>query len=318
MIEVLRPGILTTVQDLGRPGWRSSGVPVGGALDAMALRVANAIVGNDDAAAGLECTVRGPVLRFLAPAHVALAGAPVEGVEMLRELNLPAGAELSLENIQRAGRVYLAVAGGIDVPMVLGSRSTHLAGGFGGFEGRALRTGDQLAVGRSGRVAEPRAKWSVSASMVPDVLSDLQVLRVLAGPQYEWFGEAAQQGLWNEEFVVMPMSDRMGLRLSGEPVRCAMQREMISTPVALGSLQVPPDGQPIILLADCQTLGGYPQIATIISADIPSLARLRPRQRIRFEQVSLVEAQYHRRVIDTAFAALRAGLAEKMSHHGDP
>ncbi|MBP8257330.1 MAG: biotin-dependent carboxyltransferase [Opitutaceae bacterium] len=318
MIEVLRPGILTTVQDLGRPGWRSSGVPVGGALDAMALRVANAIVGNDDAAAGLECTVRGPVLRFSAPARVALAGAAVDGINMLRELDLAEGAELSLESIQRAGRAYLAIAGGIDVPRVLGSRSTHLAGGFGGLEGRALRVGDRLAVGRTVSSGQSRARWSVSAGMVPDVVCDLQVIHVLAGPQYEWFDEAALQEFWGQEYVVMPMSDRMGLRLSGEAIRCGMKREMISTPVALGSLQVPPDGQPIVLLADCQTLGGYPQISTVISADIPKLARLRPRQRIRFEQVSLVEAQYHRRVMDTAFAALRAGLAEKLSHHGDP
>lgn len=317
MIEVLRSGILTTVQDLGRTGWRSSGVPVGGALDTMALRVANAIVGNDDAAAGLECTVRGPVLRFISPARIALAGAAVDGVERLRELELSAGAELSLESIQRAGRVYLAVAGGIDVPLVLGSRSTHLAGGFGGFEGRALRTGDRLAVSSPGNVVRSRTSWSVSADMIPDGVSDLQVIRVLAGPQYEWLGESEQEGLWRGEFVVTPMSDRMGLRLSGEAIRCNQPRVMISAPVALGALQVPPDGQPIVLLADCQTLGGYPQIATVISADVPRLARLRPRQRLRFEQVSLMEAQYHRRVIDTAFSALRAGLAEKRSHHED-
>lgn len=314
MIEIVRGGILTTVQDLGRPGWQASGVPVGGALDAMALRVANAIVGNDDAAAGLECTVRGPVLRFLAPARIALAGADVDGVAMRRPLQFAEGDELSLEKIRRGGRVYLVVAGGIAVPPVLGSRSTHLAGGFGGHEGRALRPGDRLPIGRAtntkGFDGAP-ARWSVAESMVPDVVAERLVLRAVAGPQEEWFGEEARQRFWGSEFVVTPQSDRMGLRLSGVAIELEERREMISEPVAFGSVQVPPDGQPIVLLADRQTLGGYPKIATVISADAPALARLRPGQRVAFGQVSLVEAQYHRRVMDTAFAALRAGLAEK-------
>ncbi|MBE7537280.1 MAG: biotin-dependent carboxyltransferase [Opitutaceae bacterium] len=319
MIEVVRAGILTTVQDLGRPGWRASGVPLGGALDSMALRVANAVVGNEDSAAGLECTVRGPVLRFLSPARIAVAGAGVEGVAGRRVLDIEAGAEVSLEGIVRGGRVCLAVAGGIDVPLVMGSRSTHLAGGFGGHEGRALRAGDRLAIGRGGSPASrTHERWSVSPEMVPDVNDDTQVFRVLAGPQHDWFDDAARRTFWEGPFAVTAMSDRMGLRLSGQAVPRSESREMISAPIALGSVQVPPDGQPIVLLADCQTLGGYAQIAVVISADIPRLARLRPGQWVRFEQVSLVEAQYHRRAMDTAYAALRAGLAEKTMHHGEP
>ncbi len=313
MIEVLRGGVLTTVQDLGRPGWQSSGVPVGGALDTIALRVANVIVGNDDAAAGLECTARGPVLRFLMPARIALCGADVDGVAMRRPLLFAAGEELSLEGIRRGGRVYMSVAGGIAVPRVLGSRSTHLAGGFGGCGGRALRAGDRLPVGTTDNLSWARgapAHWSVAESMVPELLSEHVVLRAVAGPQEDWFDEDARRRFWDAEFVVDSKSDRMGLRVSGDSILPEGPRNMISEPVAFGSVQVPPDGLPIILLADRQTLGGYPKIATVISADRPKLARLHPGQRISFGQVSLVEAQYHRMVMDTAFAALRAGLAE--------
>jgi KipI family sensor histidine kinase inhibitor len=303
-VRVLRPGLLTTVQDLGRSGWRSAGVPLGGAMDPFALRVANLLVGNPEDAAGLELTLAGPELEFSAETRVAVGGAEFEGVPSWRTLTVAAGERLAFGACRQGCRAYLAVAGGIAVPPVLGSRSTYLRGEFGGFAGRALREGDRLPLGEPrGAIPARPAGWRVSTLILPAYSPEPQ-LRVIAGPQAPEFGEE----LWAAEFSLTSQSDRMGLRLAGPALGRRGGTELLSTAVAPGTVQVPPDGQPILLMADAQTIGGYPQAAHVIGADLPVAAQLRPGDRVRFREVDLAEAQGLARARERDLGILRAGL----------
>lgn len=286
MIEVLRAGLLDLVMDLGRPGFRAQGVPEGGAADASALILANRLLGNPDHAAGLELLWRGPALRFPQGGRVALAGADLgarlEGaqVEPGRALEIAPGSELDLGLAQTGLRTYLAVAGGIDVPLVLGSRSTFLPGGFGGWQGRALRAGDALPLGaagasRQGRFAQPGGEGA---------------LRVVPGPQLAGFADAALHTLTAAEFGVSADSNRLGMRLSGPALDYA-GGELASQAVLPGAIQVPPDGRPIILGWDGPVTGGYPVIAGVIAADLPRLAQLRPGAALQFTFVDAGQAR---------------------------
>lgn len=280
LIEVLQPGALTTVQDLGRPGHEASGVSPGGAVDPESLRAANLLVGNDPSAAALEVCLSGPILKFHSKAVVAW----VDGLGKSREIS--AGEVIDLSKLTSGVRGYLAVAGGIQVPKVLGSASTDLRAGFGGHHGRALRAGDRLRCGVAGVFPKPGAWHIGQAGRVSQI-----ELRFLAGAQQEWFSAKALERFHSEIYQVTPQSDRMGARLTGPPLELETPREMISQPVACGTIQVPPDGQPIILLAERQTLGGYPQIGHVISVDLPQLARAWPGTRVTFREVSWQEAQ---------------------------
>jgi len=308
MIEVIKPGLSTTLQDLGRPGWQSQGVSVGGAADPLALRVANMIAGNQEDAVGLECALVGPVLRFHAPTWLAMAGACAVGQPSLRRFLIAAGTDLSLEQISLGARLYLAVAGGVQAPLVLGSASTSISSGWPGLTGRTLRAGDRL------QTATPRLKfptrptqWSASFRFLPPP-GNSRTLRVLRGPQDDWFSETVWRAFLGEFYGVSGRSDRMGVRLQGSPLLLAEPRELISEGVAFGSVQVPPDGQPIVLLAERQTLGGYPKIANVITADRSIVAQLRPGDRVRFELTSPQAALelLHRQ--ERALTTLRAGL----------
>ena len=295
--EVVEPGGLTTVQDLGRPGHESCGVSPGGAVDRQALQMANMLVGNHEGAAALELCLSGPVLKFHAESVVALAGAtgksrPVAAGETVDFSKLPGGV-----------RACLAVAGGLRVPEILGSAATDLRAGFGGFHGRALRAGDRLEINEPGDFPKC-GDWHVGRG---GRLTSLE-LRFLPGVQQHWFSEEARWRFRNEIFQLTPASDRMGARLSGEPLRLAEAREMISQPVACGSIQVPPDGQPIILLAERQTIGGYPQIGQVISVDLPKLARAWPGTALRFREVTWEEAQQLRQRNERDFNWLQTGL----------
>ena len=309
-ISVLKPGLLTTVQDLGRFGYQQTGLVVSGALDAAALRSANLLVGNPADVAGLECTLRGPTLRFEANALLALTGAnlaaSIDGqpVPLGRPVAVRTGAVLTFGAPKASGRAWLAVAGGVAVPPVLGSRATYLRAALGGLAGRALRVGDELPVGEwpaTGRrlfeVLKPReaacwapARWYAAPAPLARP-SELLWLRALPGPEYEQFAPASQQALWNEEFTVTPAADRMGARLSGPELRRSTSAELLSSAVTFGTVQVPAGGQPIVLLADRQTTGGYPRLAQVITADLGRLAQALPSTRLRFQPVTLAEAQ---------------------------
>ncbi len=304
-VEILRPGVFTTVQDLGRPGHRAEGVPLGGAADSLALRVANLLVGNAEGEAALEFTLTGPELKFLRDTLVAIGGADVDGVPPGRPFVIHAGATLDLSRLDRGCRGYLAIAGGIDVPVVLGSRSTFVRGGFGGLVGRTLRTGDRLMVPNVHRAAG--AHWQIDARIRPELAPPV-TLRVVAGAHTDEF----DGGLMAQAFKVSPQSDRMGVRLAGAALPRSATRELISAPVTPGTVQVPPDGQPIVLLADAQTIGGYPRLAHVITVDMARAAQLRPGDGVRFVMVSLDEARRLRHAQERALVLLRAGLAQKI------
>jgi biotin-dependent carboxylase-like uncharacterized protein len=303
-VEVLRAGMHTTVQDLGRFGWRADGVPVSGATDPFALRVANLLVGNPEGAAALELSLVGPDLRFRRDALVALGGAEFDGLIPWRPVRVTAGTILQLGAARSGCRGYLAVAGGIQVEPVLGSRSTLVRAGLGGWGGRALRAGDVLPLPECGR--ELRGSWRVDPRLLP-AYSSAPCVRVLAGAQAGEFPRS-----WLEtSFTVGRESDRMGLRLGGARIARAPAGELLSSPVAPGTIQVPPDGQPIVLLADAGTIGGYPQIAHVAAVDLPLVAQLRPGDTVRFREVPLGEARALAEAREHSLALLRAGLKEK-------
>ncbi len=291
VVEVLDPGLLTTVQDAGRTGHRRTGVSGAGPVDAHAHAAANRAVGNREDAAGLECTVAGPSLVFLAPLRFAVAGADLGAVLERAELGawpVPLGAGVLARpgNVlrftgRRSGcRAYVALRGGIDVPAVLGSRATDLPSGFGGVAGRALAASDRLAVSATagdGAVPRdsPRERHAASSTV-----------RVLLGPQADRFDAETVARFLASPWRVGAASDRVGCRLEGEPLRHRGPAEILSDGMVPGSVQVPPDGRPIVLMADGPTTGGYPKIGTIVTADLPRLAQLMPGEgEVRFEAV---------------------------------
>jgi antagonist of KipI len=305
-IRVIRPGMLTTVQDLGRRGHLAEGVPSGGAADTFALRVANLLVGNPEDAPALEITLTGPELEFDEAAWVAVGGARFEGLPAWRPLRVEAGGMLRFGRRTQGCRAYLAVAGGIDVAPVLDGRGTFLAAGLGGFQGRALREGDRVPVAPSRR--RPVGRWTIDERVLPRYSTEARV-RTLPGAQAGEFGQA----LGGSRFAVSAKSDRMGIRLDGPPLVRAGGEEMVSAAVAPGTVQVPPDGHPIILMADAQTIGGYPRVAHVLGVDLPLLAQLAPGDGVRFIASSLAEAHALAHAREHDLALLRQGLAAKFS-----
>jgi biotin-dependent carboxylase-like uncharacterized protein len=292
MIEVMRAGGCDLVMDLGRPGQGALGVPAGGAADPAALAAANRLVGNDADAAGLEITLAGPVLRFPAGGVAALTGAPFEasrssGAMVLwnQTMLLGAGETLALGRAQSGCRCWLAVRGGLAVPPVMGSRSTFLPAGFGGWLGRALQAGDSLP----GAAADDAVTWRRASP--PGIGAEGEAgLRVIAGPQIGAFDDAGLTALFGGAYRVTAASDRRGLRLTGARVP-HRRLELPSQGVLPGAIQVPPDGQPIILGWDGPVTGGYPVVAAVIAADWPRLAQLQTGDAVRFETLAVEAAQ---------------------------
>jgi len=302
-LEVLEGGLLTTVQDQGRIGWRHAGVSGSGALDARALGAANRRVGNPAGTAALECTIAGPRLRFLATTRFAITGGDLSAVLHRDDLGawpVPLGARvlaragnvLAFADRRSGCRAYVAFAGGIDVPPVLGSRSTDLAGGFGGVAGRALRAGDLIALGAPtapAAAAEPPLEEPETshAGRTEDV-----TVRVVLGPQDDHFTPEALAVFLGEPYTLGPESDRVGCRLRGPRLAHRGAAEIVADGMAPGCVQVPPDGQPIVMMAGGPTTGGYPKIATVVSADLGTLAQLVPGEGgVRFRAVTIEEAQ---------------------------
>jgi len=294
-IEVLSPGLLTTVQDLGREGFGPMGVSPSGAADPIALRIGNRLVGNSDGAAGLEMTLLGGAFRFQGTCIAALTGsdfgATLDDAAVPPWNSFRVGPEqmLRLGPTRSGARCYLSVQGGIEVKPFLGSASTHLLSGLGGHEGRALRKGDVLKVGGSGGTSR-----TSTLACSPKALSQLaprKVLRVTPGPQSDWFPKPAQTGFYANAYGITEEANRMGLRLEGRPIPCGAHGEMISEGVSLGAVQIAAGGLPIILFVEQQTTGGYAKIANVISADLHSLGQLRPRDEIRFQLVSFAAAR---------------------------
>ena len=294
-LSVVEPGLLTTVQDLGRYGAQRLGIPVSGAMDQRSLILANLLVGNDPTAAGLEATLKGPELLALQESCIAVTGAEASPrlngrpFPMWAATRVRPGDRLSIGQATRGLRCYLSVAGGIEVPQVLGSRSTYLPGRLGGMEGRALQAGDLLPAGSQPRPLETIEGRTIRPELIPAFSREV-TLRVILGPQDQLFTPEGIAMFLNEPYTVTPQADRMGYRLSGPAIRHSSGHDIISDGTALGSVQVAGDQQPIILLADRQTTGGYPKIATVISVDCPLVAQARPGAQIRFQSVTLSEA----------------------------
>jgi antagonist of KipI len=296
LIEVRAPGLLTTVQDFGREGFGPMGVSASGAADPVALRVGNRLVGNAEGAAGLEMTLIGGSFSFPERTVVALAGSDFGATlddkrfEMWSSIEVQPGQTLRMGPTRSGARCYLCVRGGIDVKLFLGSASTHLLSGLGGFEGRALRKGDVLKIGSAGGTFRTFRKASVAAKAMA-YLAPRKILRVTAGPQSDWFSPESQKAFYTGSYFMAEESNRMGLRLEGAAIAAASSGEMISEGVALGGVQIPASGLPIILFVEQQTTGGYPKIANVISADLASLGQLKPRDEIRFVPAELETAR---------------------------
>ena len=321
-ITVLRPGLLMTVQDMGRHGHQHVGLCPGGAMDPLALTLANALVGNHAGAAALELTVLGPDLQFARDTLIALVGAEFEtDFPINRPVLLGKGARISVSRAARGARGYLAVAGGIAVDEVLGSRSTYLPGGFGGLDGRVLKRGDVLPLAPDAaktsreRFANLKNKdkrgssvrWHVPPLTVPD--REPIVLHAIEGEHFGDFDANMQRVFFDTIWRVTPDSNRMGYRLAGPPLTRTKSDEILSGPTALGSVQVPANGVPIALMADHQTTGGYPRIAEIASADVPRLAQIAPGGTLHFARTTLEMAAELRKDARTRMETILRGIA---------
>ena len=295
-VKIIEPGMLTTVQDLGRFGYRHLGIMANGVMDAKAANIANLMLGNDVNAAVLEFTLLGPELEFTKSSVICITGAKTKAtldgqeLEQGRVIQVRAGQRLKTGNAYQGCRGYLAIKGGFSVKEVLHSKSTYLRGGIGGFDGRALKSGDEL------RFTEFHSSIGAVKELAPsfefmDYLGSLNQVRFIYGKQADWFTSESLKRFCQQSFTVSSASDRMGYRLEGQPVKMIRPQELLTEGVTMGTIQIPANGQPIVLMSDSQPTGGYPKIGEVISVDLPRLAQLKPGDSVSFQPVSLAEAQ---------------------------
>ncbi|MGV3587080.1 MAG: biotin-dependent carboxyltransferase family protein [Adhaeribacter sp.] len=310
-LKIMKPGLLTTIQDMGRLGYRQAGITTSGATDLMALRIANLLVANPSNAPALEITLIGPVILFEVDCLLALTGGNLsptingQPVKMWRPVYVAAGSLLAFTKPIAGCRAYLAIAGGFKLTKILGSYATYLRAALGGLQGKALQTNNIILLNQPPAAARQlmlflrkkvanngfaAATWTLNATFYR-TLAPNAVIRVIKGPEYEWFTPEAQRLFWEMPFRVTPESDRMGARLQGPVLHLHQPQELLSTAVTFGTVQVPVQGNPIVLLADHQTTGGYPRLAQVITADFSVLAQVKPGALIWFKEVYLPEAQ---------------------------
>jgi antagonist of KipI len=333
-MRILEGGLLTTVQDLGRYGHQKIGVTPGGAMDALSHRVANILVDNPEDAATLEITLQGPVIEFTSDALIALCGAhltaKVSDIELprARAIAVRRGSVLTFGRALSGCRAYLSVAGGIDVPAVMGSRSTYLRAGIGGHEGRTLRGGDQLAIGKaSTRATNTTMKALSDVGPLPFALSHHYVegddprltfssrpIRCVRGPHFDVLNDTDRRSFLADPYEVSTEADRMGYRLVGPRLSSARGRDLVSSAVTTGAVQVPPGGEPIVLMVDRQTTGGYPVVAQIVTADLPFVAQMKPGDELSFSEVSITDAQDALRGMHRALADIRRDIEARVSN----
>lgn len=291
LFKVLKPGLQTTVQDLGRTGYQQYGISPSGAMDSYSLQMANLLVGNPLHEAGLEATMMGPSLEALKDVSMAICGGNLQpmvnkkNVSMWKSFVLRKGDILSFGKVESGARAYICFAGGIDVPLVLGSKSTFINGTMGGFNGRALDAGDIV----QGRPFVRKNRF-IHKDFIPEYIAQLE-MRVILGPHQEKFHPDAIKRFLSNEYTISPQSNRMGYRLEGPELDHIDGADIISDAIPAGGIQVPSNGQPIILMAERQTTGGYARIATVISVDLPLLAQAMPGTKVRFAEITVEEAQ---------------------------
>jgi len=293
-MKILKPGMYTTIQDVGRYNYQKSGMSVAGAMDQFSLRVANTLVGNKDGEACLEATLFGLELKFDGDALIAITGANLEPMINNKVIDMWAGTRvsdgdvLSFGTCQSGCRCYIAIAHGIDVPEVMGSKSTYAKGKVGGFEGRVLKAGDEITIG-SAEENDFTSLKNLPTEFIPSYKKD-NIIRVVMGPQNDYFTEDGINTFFDCQYDVTKEADRMGYRLSGDKISHKIGADIISDGITMGSVQVPGHGAPIIMMADRQTTGGYTKIATIITPDINIVGQLKPGDSIRFKLVDIEEA----------------------------
>ncbi len=306
-MTILSPGPLSTVQDLGRFGYMNTGFSPGGAMDTYSMRLANILVSNAPEDGVIEMTMMGMTVSFSCTAVIALAGADMQPllndtpIPMYKAVEVQAGDVLSMGMAKSGMRAYLAVAGGFDLPLVMGSMSTNLKCGLGGFEGRKLRAGDEIPLRQNVRLVDIGSRHIIPENDYPDGVG----IRVLLGPQDDYFTEKGIRTFLESTYVVTDKSDRMGVRLDGEKIENKNGVDIISDGIATGSVQIPASGTPIIMMADRQTTGGYAKIATVISADLPKMAQARPGTRIRFTAISEKESVLLKKQQERKLSALQ-------------
>jgi antagonist of KipI len=332
MIKVIKPGLLSTVQDLGRYGFQKYGVIVSGSMDPVAHRISNWLVGNDENEAVLEMTLTGPVLEFQENCLISICGGDLspsiggDPVPLWRSILVKRGSTLKFGGCRNGARAYLAIGGGIDVPSVMKSRCTYLRAGIGGLDGRSLKEGDTL----ESRPLQEDSKdimdylipylenktyteidWSISSELIA-IHQSQKAIRVIKGPEYNLFTEKSRQSFFGKAFKVSPQSDRMGYRLQGTQLFMKQDIEMISEAVTFGTIQVPSDGNPIILLADRQTTGGYPRIGQVASVDLPLIAQTKPGEELSFTDITHENAQRLLLNREKQLRHLKQGIALKL------
>jgi 5-oxoprolinase (ATP-hydrolysing) subunit C len=300
-LKVIAPGAYSTVQDFGRFGFQDMGVPVSGALDAQSLRLANFLVGNASGVAGLEVLHSGPTLEVTAEqvcvalggigARLELSGDKIKTIPAWQSVILQKGQVFKVLMEAYSFSCYLAISGGLDLPLCMGSLSTYVRSGFGGFEGRPLQIGDELQILRAEVASEDCYHFAAVPKFLTTPPANVVQIKVTWGAQKDYFAKASLGRFLEVPYTIQPDSDRMGYRLSGEKLEFCDNADIVSDGIATGAIQVPGSGQPIVLLADHQTTGGYPKIATVVSADLPMMGRLRPEQEISFSVVEIDEAE---------------------------
>jgi antagonist of KipI len=321
-VEVLKAGLLTTVQDRGRFGCAMLGVGRAGAMDDAAMRIANALVGNAVDAPVLELTLVGPRLRFDAAATIAIVGAEFSaragdrGIDAWRPIDVDAGEEIEIGHTRRGLRAWLAIGGGLLVEPTLGSASTDVNAGLGGPDGRALRDGDRLEIGPFFRSTPSRAKRPSSWSIDPRPWFDADPdhpIRLIRGAHFDALDAESRSLLFETGFRVASESNRVGVRFDGPRLALASPIELVSEPLAFGTLQLPPGGQPIALMAEHPTVGGYPRIGQIAAVDLPRLAQRRPGETVRFAEIDLDAAQTRYLERERALSKLIAAIRERVT-----
>ncbi|EDL66145.1 biotin-dependent carboxyltransferase family protein [Bacillus sp. SG-1] len=311
---VEKSGLLSTIQDSGRTGYRRIGMPVSGAMDDKAFRFANLLVGNNEGDEALEVTLQGPVLHFKSDTVIAISGADLnpsinnEPVPNNKPLLVGKGDVLRFGMAEKGMRAYVAFKGGLKVVKQLGSSSTNTLAKLGGYKGRALKAGDKIALNIEGH-KDKQIQWSLS----PTLFTYLQKkeVRIIRSRQWDWFTEEAQMHFLSGSFTIKPESDRMGYRLSGPALALKQSQELLTEGIAKGTIQVPASGQPIILMADSQPTGGYPKIANVITADLPIIAQLKPNESLSFKEVTLEEAYEALRETEAEMKMIRAAVRMK-------
>lgn len=312
--EVIHPGLCTTIQDLGRYGYQEYGVPVSGAMDDYALRIANILVGNEVREACLEITLTGLRLKVLEDSTIALTGADMGAminncsIVPWQAITVRTGDIISFPRVQNGCRSYLAIGGGVAVPKIMGSRSTYIKSGIGGFAGRPLRSGDYL----SRYVTNSQIPaWKLSNEYIP-IYSNPVEIRVLLGPQDDYFTKDGINTFLGSEYTVSIEADRVGYRLQGSKIAYKATTDIVSDGIPQGAIQVPGDGLPIVLLADRPTVGGYAKIAVVISVDIPKLAQAKPGDRVSFSATTIEQAAKLFTVYEDKISTL---IRTKLTHH---